>query len=97
MGTHETVDALLAGARDALSIDLAAPGPTRVVSLAAQDADVLLSIIERAWEAVAAGHVTGASCDRLDEAFRALALAAAGETPMCAPAAPPRPNLAVAR
>lgn len=78
MGTHDVVDALLFGARDALNDDLATPGATRVVSLSAHDADLMLTIIERCWEALASGHITGRSCDALDAAFRALALAATG-------------------
>ncbi|MCC6618747.1 MAG: hypothetical protein IT341_06875 [Chloroflexi bacterium] len=85
MAIHDVIEALLVGARDALDDDLrpTEPGPVKVVTLAPQDADVLLRIIEATWEALCAGHVTGASCDQLDRAFEDLAAAASGPVTQC--------------
>lgn len=86
MAIHDVIEALLVGARDALNDDLrpSDSGPVKVVTLATQDADVLLRIIEAAWDALRAGHVVGASCDQLDRAFQDLAAAAAGPVTQCA-------------
>lgn len=100
MAIHDVIEALLVGARDALNDDLrpAEPGPVKVVTLAPQDADVLLRIIEATWEALRAGHVTSASCDQLDRAFEDLAAAASGPVKECEQdARPTKPPMAVVR
>lgn len=99
MAIHELVDALLLGARNTLNDEWrpAEAGPPKVVTLAAQDADACLKVIEAAWDALRTGRVVGEACDRLDEAFKSLALAAVGSDAADLPEPAPRPPLEVVR